>query len=202
LLPSRGVGLPGWLFDATIAAGCVAGVTLLATIWIRVPLRALGLPLAIGVASALVVPVAASGSVVAKRLGSFDTPFEPVSYALGTQALFGPGIRQAAQATLPELERLKKQFPSPALMATQTAVLGAPTIFVSGQEVYPLGGYDGTGAAPSLKKLESLVAAGEFHLVVISRSSKDPRYVWIRHHCRALGLHLTGDFGNYFCGTP
>jgi hypothetical protein len=90
-------------------------------------------------------------------------------------------------------------------MATQTAVLGAPTIFVSGKEVYPLGGYNGTGSSPSLKQLQAAIANREFHVVIESPKSTDPRYLWVAHHC----LHVTGaaappivgGFGVYFCGS-
>jgi 4-amino-4-deoxy-L-arabinose transferase-like glycosyltransferase len=201
LLPSNGIGLPGWLATATIVAGCAAAFVVLASIWIRRPRQVLGAVLALGVASALVVPAVASASVVSNGLGSFDTPFEPAQYALGTKALFGPATRQTAKLLLPELEKLKAQFHTPYLMATQTAVLGAPTIFESGQEVYPLGGYNGTGVSPTLAKLESLVAKGAFHIVLASPKSTDPRYRWIEQHCRSVGGHGFGGFGIYFCGT-
>ena len=202
LLPSTGTGLPGWLSTATIAAGCGAALVILGSIWIRRPRPVLGLVLMLGAASGLVVPTVASASVVSNGLGSFDTPFEPASYALATELLFGPTTRQTARLLLPELERLKAQFHTPYLMATQTAVLGAPTIFVSGQEVYPLGGYNGTGVAPSLAKLESLVASGAFHIVLASPKSMDPRYRWIQGHCHGVGgPRAVGGFGIYFCGS-
>jgi len=205
LLPANGIGLPGWLATATtatIAAGCGAAFVVLVSIWVRRPRPMLGAVLALGVASALVVPSVASASVVSNGLGSFDTPFEPASYALGTKALFGPAARQTAQFLLPQLEKLKAQFHTPDLMATQTAVLAAPTIFDSGQEVYPLGGYNGTGASPSLSQLKSLIANGAFHIVLSSPTSKDPRYRWIAQHCRAVGgQHTFGGFGIYFCGS-
>jgi len=202
LLPASGIGLPGWLATATLAAGCGAAFVVLVSIWVRRPRQVLGTVLALGVASALVVPAVASASVVSNGLGSFDTPFEPASYAAGTKLLFGPAARDTAKALLPQLEKLKAQFHTPDLMATQTAVLAAPTIFDSGQEVYPLGGYNGTGASPSLDQLKSLIADGAFHVVLSSPTSKDPRYRWIAAHCRSVGSqHAFGGIGIYFCGT-
>jgi hypothetical protein len=116
--------------------------------------------------------------------------------------LFGPATRDTARLLLPQLEKLKAQFHTPDLMATQTAVLAAPTIFDSGQEVYPLGGYNGTGASPSLGQLKSLIADGTFHIVLSSPTSKDPRYRWIAEHCRAVGAKRAfAGFGIYFCGS-
>ena len=205
LLPATGTGLPSWLATAAIAAGGAGAAVIVASIWVRRPKQVLGLVLAFGTASTLVIPTVASASVASNGLGSFDTPFEPAAYALGTQALFGPANREIAIKLLPGIERVQTQFPSRYLMATQTAVLGAPTIFVSGKEVYPLGGYNGTGSSPSLKKLQAAIANREFHVVIESPKSTDPRYLWVAHHC----LHVTGSaappivggFGVYFCGS-
>jgi 4-amino-4-deoxy-L-arabinose transferase-like glycosyltransferase len=202
LLPADGVGLPGWLAIAMIVAGCAAAIVVLASIWVRRARQVFGAVLALAAASALVVPAVASASVVANGLGSFDTPFEPASYAFGTQALFGPQVRQVAEGLLPQLEKLKAQFHTRYLMATQAAVLGAPTIFDSGQEVYPLGGYNGTGASPSLAKLKSLIAEDAFRIVLISPGSTDPRYRWIEQHCSHVGAKQTfGTYAVYFCST-
>ena len=58
-------------------------------------------------------------------------------------------------------------------MATETSALAAPFIFVSGQEVLPIGGYTGTIPEPSLATLESMVRKGTFHLVLQSPSATD-----------------------------
>jgi len=199
LLPAHGVGLPAWLGPAELAAGAAATAGLLATLWARRP-RFLAVGLAVGLGAALVVPTDASASVVANGLGSFDTPFESPAFAQASRLLFGPIARVTADALLPELERLRTQFHTKDLMATQTAVLAAPTIYDSGQEVYPLGGYNGTGVSPSLSKLQSLIDHGALRIVLVSSTSRDPRYAWVVHHCVAVhGQVPLGGIGVYFC---
>lgn len=202
LLPASGVGLFGWLGPTVLSAAGLAAVVLLLGIWIRgAPLLAAGLALA--VAAGLVAPAVGSATAVENGMGSFDTPFEPTGYAASMQRLFGPATREGALELLPELEHVRAQFGTRDLMATQTAVLAAPTIFASGQEVYPLGGYDGSGAAPTLPRLRQLIATGAFRLVLVNSSSKDPRYRWVIHHCLALrGTVPIGGVGVYFCSPP
>jgi hypothetical protein len=204
-LPDTGTGLPGWLRTTTIAAGIGAAVVVVASIWVRRPRQVLGAVLILGTASALLVPTVASASVVSNGLGSFDTPFESAMYALGSKALFGPSAREVALRLLPGIEKVQAQFHTPYLMATQTAVFGAPTIFVSGKEVYPIGGYNGTGRSPTLKTLEAEIAERKFRVVIESPTSSDPRYRWVAAHCIHIGgptaPHLVGGFGIYFCGT-
>jgi hypothetical protein len=204
-LPDTGTGLPGWLRTTTITAGVAAAAVVVASIWVRRPRQVLGAVLTLGIASALLVPTVASASVASNGLGSFDTPFESAAYALGSRALFGPSTRQVAIRLLPGIERVQTQFHTPYLMATQTAVLGAPTIFVSGKKVYPIGGYNGTGRSPTLKTLETEISERKFHVVIESPTASDPRYRWVAKHCIHIGgptaPHIVGGFGIYFCGT-
>ncbi|MGH9047493.1 MAG: ArnT family glycosyltransferase [Acidimicrobiales bacterium] len=202
LLPANGVGLPSALGPASLAAGSAAAFLLLASLFVRWR-AAVGIVLALGVVSSMVIPAVASASAVSNGLGSFDTPFEPASYAMTAKLLFGPTTRRTGRASLPELVRLQKQFHTRYIMATQTAVLAAPTIFDSGREVYPLGGYNGTGAAPSLKTLKHLIAKNDFDVVLASTRSRDPRYRWIEQHCHVVGTQpVIGGVGIYFCVAP
>jgi 4-amino-4-deoxy-L-arabinose transferase-like glycosyltransferase len=201
LLPSAGTGLPGWLGTTVLAFGLSVGAVLVASIWVHAGRMVAG-ALALGLGAVLIAPTVASASVVSNGLGSFDTPFEPAAIANGTKLLFGPTTRVTAQALLPQLERLRSQFHTKDLMATQTAVLAAPTIFESGIEVYPLGGYDGGGSVPTLGHLKFLIAHHYFHVVLASLSSHDARYAWVRHHCFAVkGAVSLRGIGTYFCGT-
>jgi 4-amino-4-deoxy-L-arabinose transferase-like glycosyltransferase len=201
LLPDTGTGLPGWLGTTVVALGASVAALVVVSGWL--PGRhTTSSALALGVVAILLAPTVASASVVANGLGSFDTPFEPAATATATALLFGPTARVRAEALLPQLEQLRSQFHTVDLMATQTAVLAAPTIFDSGIEVYPLGGYDGTGRAPTLGRLQSLITRDDFHVVLASTSSHDPRYVWVRQHCISVkGAAPIGGIGIYFCGT-
>ncbi len=89
-------------------------------------------------------------------------------------------------------------------MATQTSVLASPFIYASGEEVVPIGGYTGTIPEPSLAQLQSMIRAGDFHLVLQSRTATDPRLVWVAHHCVRLPQTARNapQFVTYFCGNP
>ncbi|MGH9006796.1 MAG: hypothetical protein ACRDV6_03625 [Acidimicrobiales bacterium] len=104
---------------------------------------------------------------------------------------------------LPGLERLQNQLHTKDIMATQTAVLAAPTIYVSGREGDPLGGYNGTGVSPALSRLRALIARHYFQIVLVSTTSKDPRYRWVEQHClHVKGQVPIGGIGVFFCGAP
>jgi hypothetical protein len=127
----------------------------------------------------MIVPGVASVSIAASRLGPFDTPFQPVGVTDGVRAFFG--VTSATAALIPRLEQARAG--APYLMATQTSALAAPFIFVSGQEVLPIGGFTGTIPEPSLSTIKSMIRDGRFHLVLQSPTTTDPRFVWIAHHC-------------------
>jgi len=203
LLPERGTGLPGWLGPLTLACGAGVAAALVASIWISERRSLLGVLFTLGLAAGLIVPATASATAVGHGLGSFDTPFEPAAYATATRLLFGPSSRRVAEALLPGLERLRSQFHTRDLMATQTAVVAAPTIFESGEEVYPLGGYNGTGVAPTLAVLRSLIANNAFRVVIVSPESQDPRYRYVAEHCLAVRAQVSiGRLHTYFCSPP
>ncbi len=202
LLPSQGVGVTPSLATAALAVGSAVALVLVGSIFVRRG-RVMAVALGLAVASSLVIPAVASATAVANGLGSFDTPFETVNFANASKFLFGPATRVTAADLLPGLVKLQHQFHTRYLMATQTAVLAAPTIYDSGREVYPLGGYNGTGKAPSLRTLERLVAEDAFHVVLASQSSKDPRYRWVERDChRVGGPQVVHGIGIYFCGSP
>ncbi len=201
LVPAQGVGVSSWIGPVTLAAGSAAALAAVGSTLVRWRFAA-GAVLAAVLASSLIIPAVASGTAVANGLGSFDTPFESLAVANVNELLFGPQTRVVAAAQLPGLVKLQHQFHTRYLLATQTAVLAAPTIFVSGREVYPLGGYNGTGASPSLGTLQRLVAEDYFRIVLASPTSKDPRYRWIERNCRRVlgGVAIRG-IGIYFCPT-
>jgi 4-amino-4-deoxy-L-arabinose transferase-like glycosyltransferase len=200
LLPASGTGLPGSLGPVLLIVGALSSVALLMALWR--PLTALLVPISL-VASLLVValvPGTASVSMAIDHLGPFDTPFQPQAVTDGVRAFFG--VTDHVASLIPTLE--KNRDGAPYLMATQTSALAAPFIFVSGQEVLPIGGYSGTIPEPTLPAIESKVHAGAFHLVIQSPATTDPRLVWIARHC----LHPpqpanqgsgTGRYAIYFC---
>ena len=110
------------------------------------------------------VPSIASLSIASNRLGPFDTPFQPVAVTYGVRAFFDVTAHTAS--LIPGLEKYRNG--APFLMANQTSALAAPFIYVSGQEVLPIGGYTGTIPEPTLPTIEFMVHAGGFHLVLQS----------------------------------
>ncbi len=201
LLPETGTGLPVWLFPALLVLGVVATVALLLPSWFAAGSRLLLLGLATSLAAVMIVPGVASASIAASRLGPFDTPFQPVAVTDGVRAFFG--VTATTAALIPRLERARNG--APYLMATQTSALAAPFVFVSGQEVLPIGGFTGTIPEPSLSTIRSMIRTGEFHLVLQSPRTTDPRFVWIAHHCNPVAQPTGTDipsgqrFAIFFC---
>lgn len=185
LLPSSGTGLPEWLAPILVGLGLLAVGTLAAAMFRRHdPARStVGAAIAgVVLAAMLVVPLVASVSVVANKLGPFDTPFQPAAATAFTRSFFGAPLKPLS--TLPKIEAVRNGAPD--LMATQTSVLAAPLIFATGQEVLPIGGYTGTIPEPTVAAVRSMVAAGTFHLVLVAAHSRDPRVLWIARHCQRV----------------
>jgi 4-amino-4-deoxy-L-arabinose transferase-like glycosyltransferase len=184
VLPDSATGLPAWLKPAVISLGLLAACSVVLS-----GRRAASTPLHLGAfVTALVAigmaPTVATASVVAERLGPFDTPFQqPVVTNYIRQ--FFIATPAAAAATLPTLEEARNG--ATYLMAVQTSVLAATFIYHSGLEVLPIGGFTGTVPEPSLSRLQSMIEDNDFHLVLQSPTTTDPRLVWIAHHCFDVG---------------
>ena len=183
LLPATGTGLPGWLASVVIVVGLGAAVAVLVSPrrrcstgpgcqpasprrWRRCRWSRRWLPFR--------SPPIGSGR--STRHSSHEV------VTLGVRAFFG--VLPADPRLLPPLEQARRG--APYLMATQTSALAAPFIYVSGQEVLPIGGFTGTIPSPSLSALKSMIRSGTFHLVLQSPTTTDPRLVWIAEHCTSL----------------
>ena len=201
LMPPAGTGVVGWLGPLALALGTLGAAGVLATL--VEPVRHLRIVsvAALGAlfVSSLLVPTAASASVVAKNLGAFDTPFQPVATTRFLHAFFGAPLD--ALALVPRLEEVRNGAPD--LMAVQSSVLASPFIFATGQEVLPIGGYTGTEPEPSVPDLAQMVAKGDFHLVLAPVGSLLPQIVWVRQHCLRLNaVKATAGIGAlrvFFC---
>ena len=197
LLPSEGVGAISGLPEAVGVLGLAAVAVLL------MPARVLTRAGAIALAAIAVVavPAAASVSVVAKRFGPFDTPFEGAR-ASALARMLG-GVAKQTEALLPGLETAARNQPD--LMATQTSAVAAPFIYDSGREVVPIGGFTGTIPEPSGAALTSMIARGDFHIVIQSPAVTDPRLVAVGRRCFPLGASASAApgaprFAVYYCG--
>ena len=179
LLPASGTGLPDWLEPLLLALGSLVVVALLLALWRPMVPRLLSVALVASLAAVAIVPSVASVSIASSRLGPFDTPFQPVAVTYGVRAFFDVTAHTAS--LIPSLEKYRNG--APYLMANQTSALAAPFIYVSGQEVLPIGGYTGTIPEPTLAAIKAMVHVGDFHLVLQSPTTTDPRLVWIARHC-------------------
>jgi len=193
LLPGSATGLPAWLKSVAIVVAVAAVLALVVPGLPAMPGRInrvmsnarLGLAaFLLATVAAALVPAVATASVVADRLGPFDTPFQQPFVTSYIYQFFSVGP-SAAASTLPTLERARNG--AAYLMAVQTSVLAATFIYHSGLEVLPIGGFTGTIPAPSLPRLESMIEHDDFHLVLQSPTTTDPRLVWIANHCISLG---------------
>ncbi len=201
LLPAHGTGRPGWLVPVMIGSG-----TLALTAIILSSLRTAGaVLLSTGVLASILavslIPAVASVSIASSRLGPFDTPFQSAAVTHEVRQFFE--VTSATSNLIPALERARQN--APFLMATQTSALASPFIYVSGQEVLPIGGFTGTIPEPSLSTIKAMIHAGAFHLVLQSPSTTDPRLVWIAHHCipvpppKAVGVPSAPRYAIYYC---
>ncbi|MFZ0664715.1 MAG: hypothetical protein WAM97_03100, partial [Acidimicrobiales bacterium] len=182
LLPASGTGLPTWLQSVLLALGASAALLLVTTLMYRVRRHLIAPLLVVSGLAIGIVPLVASVSVVTNDLGAFDTPFQSEQTTSFLKAFFSAPLDISSE--LPKLESVRDGAPD--LMATQTSVLAASFIFLTGQEVLPIGGYTGTIPAPTVASLERMVAAGQFHLVIAGPYTTDPRIAWIAGHCIKL----------------
>ena len=205
-LPASGTGLPGWLGAAVVVIGIGAVTTMVVSRWLSLERARFAFGTDVGLVIAglavLATPIVACASVVAQSLGPFDTPFQLTAVTSSIHQSFAP------QPSPPGLARLESSREgAPYLMATQTSALAAPYIYATGQEVLPLGGYTGTVGEPSIGSLETKVANGRFHVVLMTSPGASPSATWVARNCRRIGAAPGGSstvlvphLSVYFCG--
>jgi 4-amino-4-deoxy-L-arabinose transferase-like glycosyltransferase len=193
LVASAGARAPGWLLPLVIAVGLVAVAVAAASVVVRRDAW-FAAALGAGLIAGCVAPAVASGTLVLRHQGAFDTPFEPAAEANAIDTLFVRTPEQVA-LTIPRLRAA--QFGAPYLLATQTSALASVFIDDSGLEALPIGGFTGTIPSPTLAQLRADINAGQFHLV-LAATSADPRLRWIAAHCRNLG-RSTAKLHIFFC---
>ncbi len=166
-----GTGVPGWLVPAAACVGVGGALVLLAQSHSS---RAVVL----AVVCALLLPGVASALMVRRGLGPFAAPYEPASATVS---------RASAQHTrvLDEqvVEQLSSTYAAPIPLATDSSILAAPFILATGQEILPIGGFQGGGPAPTLARLQRDIASGEVRAFLVPLQSDDPRIAWIHTHC-------------------
>ena len=218
LLPPEGTGLPSWLAPAAVALGLAAAALLVLSAWRALAeRRGGGVGEAVGIAigarfdvaaagcllaglAVLLVPATASASVVAKGLGPFDTPFQPVAVTGFLRTVFAP---QTSPPGLADLEEVRRG--APALMAAQTSAVAAPFIYATGDEVLPLGGYTGVIPSPTAAEVRGRISDGYFHLALIARPGVTAGTAYVAAHCihvrpkQAAGGSIAPKLKIYYC---
>ncbi len=189
LLASVTLGAPAWLAPAVLVLAAAAVALLLTGRLVRVGL-------ALGAVALLLAPALGAAEIVVRGAGALDTPFEARANVVAIDRLF-VATPTLVRRILPDLERARGGAPD--LLAVQSAAVASVFSFPTGDEVLPIGGFTGTGPAPSLDQVRAAIARGEFHLV-LAFPSADPRIAWIAQHCRPLP-DPTPPFHGYYC-TP
>ncbi len=183
LLPAAGTGMPGWLKPVVVCLGAGSALAFVVSRWLSGRRELVIAAFIVAGMAAAIVPAVACESIVANRLGPFDTPFQPQVVTTYIRVFFGGN--GSVVNTLPTLEHVRNG--APYLMATETSALAAPFIYYSGLEVLPVGGFTGTIPEPSLRAVENMIHKSDFHLVLQSPTTTDPTLVWISRHCLHVG---------------
>jgi len=191
--------VPGWITPTALGVLAIAAVLTVLASRLAPELGRRLVPAAAGLAL-LILPAAASASVVARGLGPFDTPFESRQISAASQHLI-----TAAPEYSSFIRYLENAAPPHGMiLATDTALLAAPYILFSGREVLPIGGLEGGLPTPSLSVLIRDVRSSSLWMFVlpVQPPSTDPRVRWVEDHCTQLNVDATSRqvrFGVYSC---
>jgi 4-amino-4-deoxy-L-arabinose transferase-like glycosyltransferase len=192
LIPTQRVS--DWLPVAVGALALAAiGVTLLALARRTARLR-LG-AFATLLTAVLLAPTVAAASLTIDKRGPFDTPFQPARVTAATQTFAGAAIH-LPPALIETFEQAGQGMRYP--LAVYTSLLAAPLIYATGQEVLPIGGFNGSYPVPTLKALQHLIKTGELRLIA-SPPSSDSRIRWVDSHCLALPASPTALLPVHAC---
>ena len=138
-------------------------------------------------AAIVLVPFAASASVVTDNLGVFDTPFQPAPVTAFTRSFFGEPLqphRHAADDRAGSQRRCRACWPrrrrwSRRRSSSRPGRRRCRSVATTARRPPPRS----TRSAATWR-------GGEFHLVLTAPESSDPRVRWIKAHC--LPVHPTG----------
>jgi 4-amino-4-deoxy-L-arabinose transferase-like glycosyltransferase len=194
-LAAGSVGYAFWLLAPAplpVRVVALAVAIVCAVLALAQPRRMLPLLLA----AVLVAPVVGGIEVIVQRGGPFDTPFE----AAAIRRLTGVDVARLVQYSGIATEKLAIGAGSRYLAAAYTSALASPLIYASGEEILPIGGFDGRTPSPSVATLRADVASGALHTVLLA-PARDARVTWVVDNCQFVptGVPIVQT---YFCGTP
>ncbi len=145
----------------------------------RTPVRLTRVALAAAPTAPVLVPAVAAATIVADHRGPFDTPFQPPAITAVTETLAARLNRPPANLVALQQRGLSLRHP----LAMYTALIGAPLVFATGEEVLPIGGFTGTNPSPTLAHLKAVIAQREL-AVILGPTTTDPRMRWAAAHCQ------------------
>jgi 4-amino-4-deoxy-L-arabinose transferase-like glycosyltransferase len=194
-LVAASIGYAFWLLapaPLTVRVAVLALAAGIAALALLRPRRMLPLLLA----AVLVAPAVGTIEVVVQRAGPFDTPFEPAAI----RRLTGIDAARLVAYSATAAQALQVGAGSRYLAAAYTSALASPFIYASGQEILPIGGFDGHTPVPSVAALRADVQRGELHTVLLVPTN-DPRVAWVAGHCQILSANAQ-NLQVYYCGKP
>jgi 4-amino-4-deoxy-L-arabinose transferase-like glycosyltransferase len=194
-----GTGVPGWLIPLAAVVGVVGAATLLTARRVGI-LRSPTSAIVLALTCALLLPAVASVLMVVRGLGPFAAPYERASATVSRAS-----ARQALLAASQAIQELSSTYGTPTVLVTDSSILAAPFILATGEEILPIGGYEGDVPAPSLADLRRSIAAGELRAFLVPVLSNDPRIAWIHAHCQRQGAQeehtASASTELYACGA-
>jgi|HubBroStandDraft_2_1064218.scaffolds.fasta_scaffold02031_7 4-amino-4-deoxy-L-arabinose transferase-like glycosyltransferase len=168
-------GVPRWLVPL---AACLAVAGPLLALRQRISVgRLRGAPaLPLALTCALLLPAVACAYVVTRQLGPFNAPYESPAKSPPQRAF----MRERAL-----LRTLSRAYPAQIALGTYSSMLAAPFVLASGQEILPIGGFQGGVPYPTLTQLRRDIASDRVRtfLIPLSPTNSDPRILWIIDHC-------------------
>ncbi len=178
-----GTDVPSWLIPVAVVVGAAGAGALLGARHAAI-LRSPTSRVTLTLACALVLPGVASVLMVVRGLGPFAAPYEPAS-ATSSRA----SARHSQMSSEQAMEQLSARYGTPIALATDSSILAAPFILATGDEVLPIGGYQGGAPDPSLADIRHLIDAGEVRAFLVPVISDDRRIAWITGHCKPEESH-------------
>src|SRR5262249_23172749 len=128
------------------------------------PRRAAVLTIVTALGAALIGPMAASASIVAANQGPFGTPYQGADVTRLTQGATAAPLDQGPRGSA-VMEKIRGD--SVYLAAVDSALAAAPIVYLSGDEVLPLGGFSGAVPWPTTDSLADDVASGRLRFALL-----------------------------------
>jgi 4-amino-4-deoxy-L-arabinose transferase-like glycosyltransferase len=146
----------------------------------------------------------ASGTAVSSGIGPFDSPYEPASVILRSQAT----PARVRRATWPKLNyNIRNLPPGVSALTEQGSGLAGYLILATGKEFLPVGGFSGQVPAPSLPQFIRYAHEGRIPLVTVAIRplTPNPDMQWVVDHCtldtrpKSRMVTLGTVFQLYYC---